>query len=443
MAKYLMRFDDINSRMDWDKFFILKKCLEKYNIKSILGVVPSCKDDFLCVGQPIKNYYGHLKNFIKYGDSIAQHGYEHIYDSLEKGIFGNSPNSEFAGHDYEIQLKKLLLGKKILEKELIWEPIFMAPAHSFDSKTKLALNELGFSIVLDGFSLFPYKVNNLLFIPQISSRPLPKYLPCISQLCVHINTISISEINHLIKFIDKNHKRFLSLNEINGGRSKNKTELKLVTLIVKNIRFFKKTILLIKNFFLKSLCLYQRIYFRLKLKKFKVDPWHINGTFYCRKYKLFSLELINELKPKLYIDIGCGLGELLSRVDKNISYKIGYDKDINISKIHYELKSNKFKYFAKKTNLINYVRKLDISNKDLKVISMLNFAHNLNPKELKFLISFYSKNIGEFTLIIDSIFKKEIKYKYNHHNFLINHKGLKKYFYKVDNLRSIYFLRVN
>ena len=127
----------------------------------------------------------------------------HIYDSREKGIFGNAPNSEFAGHDYEIQLRKLSLGKKKLEKELIWEPIFMAPAHSFDSKTKLALNELRFSIVLDGFSLFPYKVNDLLFIPQISSRPLPKYLPCISQLCVHINTISTKELNHLIKFMKK------------------------------------------------------------------------------------------------------------------------------------------------------------------------------------------------------------------------------------------------
>ena len=142
----------------------------------------------------------------------------------------------------------------------------------------------------------------------------------------------------MIKFIENNHKRFLSLNEINRVRKKNKTENNLVKLIVKNIRFFKKIIFFVKKLFLKSLCFYQRIYFRLKLSKFNLDPWHKNGTFYCRKYKLFSLELINELKPKLYIDIGCGLGELLSRVDKKISYRIGYDKDTNISKIHYELK---------------------------------------------------------------------------------------------------------
>ena len=191
MAKYLMRFDDINSRMDWDKFFILKKCLEKHNIKSILGVVPNCKDEFLQVSKPIKNYYGILSKFVAYGDSIAQHGYHHKYDSAEKGIFGNSLNSEFAGHSYKLQLKKLSYGKKILQKKSIWEPIFMAPAHSFDLKTLRALKKLEFSIVLDGFSLFPYKINNLTFIPQISSKPLPIILPCISQLCIHINTITI------------------------------------------------------------------------------------------------------------------------------------------------------------------------------------------------------------------------------------------------------------
>ena len=73
---------------------------------------------------------------------------------------------------------------------------------------------------------------------------------------------------------------------------------------------------------------------------------------------------------------------------------------------------------------------------------MLNFAHNLSIREIKSLLSYYRKNLGEFTLIIDNIFKKQSEYKYNHHDFLINHKGLKKYFYKVDKLRSIYILRV-
>ena len=55
MAKYLMRFDDVNPRMNWDKFLVLKNVLEKYNIKSILGVVPYCRDHKLFLGNK-KNY---------------------------------------------------------------------------------------------------------------------------------------------------------------------------------------------------------------------------------------------------------------------------------------------------------------------------------------------------------------------------------------------------
>ena len=60
MAKYLVRFDDITSRMDWNNFLVLKKCLEKHGIKSILGVVPNCKDQFLSVSQPNENFFMHI-----------------------------------------------------------------------------------------------------------------------------------------------------------------------------------------------------------------------------------------------------------------------------------------------------------------------------------------------------------------------------------------------
>ena len=198
MAKYLVRFDDITSRMDWNNFFVLKNCLEKHKIKSILGVVPNCKDQFLSVSQPNKNFYQYLRQCKSYGDSIAQHGYEHKYDSIAKGIYSSSNNSEFAGHPFKVQFSKLHKGKKILKKESLWEPIFMAPAHSFDCETLKALKKNGFEVVLDGFALSPYEFGNLKYIPQISSKPLPKFIPCISQLCIHINTMSSREINKLI-----------------------------------------------------------------------------------------------------------------------------------------------------------------------------------------------------------------------------------------------------
>ena len=288
MAKYLIRFDDINPRMDWEKFFLIKKCLEKNNIKSILGVIPNCKDENLFINKPKKDYYEYLRSCKSYGDSIAQHGYKHKYDSISKGQFGNSPNSEFAGHNFNKQFRRISKGKKILEKECIWDPIFMAPAHSFDNSTLKALRKLEFINVLDGFSLFPYKNKDLNFIPQISSKPLPIFLPCLSQLCIHINTIKKEDLIQLIQFVKKNHKDFISLEEIYPIKNNFQIIDRLMTtLFIRIIRVIKKVLnkraILIINF----LCLSQRIYYRLRLKNIDINPWHLNGTFYCRKYKIF------------------------------------------------------------------------------------------------------------------------------------------------------------
>ena len=443
MAKYLVRFDDISSRMDWNKFFVLKNFLEKHNIKSILGVVPNCKDPFLSVSQPNKNFYQYLRQCKSYGDSIAQHGYEHKYDSNSKGIFSIYKNSEFAGHPYKVQFSKLLKGKIILEEESLWEPIFMAPAHSFDYETLKALKKNGFKVILDGFSLSPFEFENLKFVPQISSKPLPKLIPCISQLCIHINTISPKEINKLIKFIEKNHEDFISLKELqNKTYSKKIFERMFISTFIKNYRKLRKFKNLIYFLFLKSICIYERIFYRIKLYKVNIDRWHLNGTFHCRQYKILALEIINNLNPKLYIDIGCGLGELLSRVSINSNYKLGFDKDIHIQEAHKRLNKNRFKFFNNRDNMINHILKLELPKKDLKVISMLNFLHKISPEDFKNIINNYYEELGSYILLVDAISNKGKEYTYDHHKFLYNHKGLIRYFFQVDALRSLYCLKV-
>ena len=40
----------------------------------------------------------------------------------------------------------------------------------------------------------------------------------------------------------------------------------------------------------------------------------LKWTFYCRKYKIKTLEIINKINPNYYIDIGCGC-EILNKVE--------------------------------------------------------------------------------------------------------------------------------
>ena len=68
------------------------------------------------------------------------------------------------------------------------------------------------------FLSFPFKLYNLIFIPQIYSKPLPEFIPGISQLCIHINTISNKELNYLKNFIEENHAKFIELNQLRGKK---------------------------------------------------------------------------------------------------------------------------------------------------------------------------------------------------------------------------------
>ena len=443
MAKYLMRFDDINPMMDWKRFLFLKKILEKYNIKSILGVVPDCKDKNLFYSKPFREYYEFLRKYKSFGDTIAQHGFTHIYDSKSKGIFGSSKNSEFAGHSYKMQLKKLKSGKEILNKEYLWDPVFMAPGHSFDKNSIKALESLNFNIILDGFALFPFRKNKITFIPQISSRPLPLFLPCVSQLCIHINTISDKEFFKLIDFIDNNHDKFIKLDDIKIKFNFLKLFDKfIIYLIVKVIRIFRSFKKLSLNYLSKFLCLYQRFYFNFRLRNLNIYDWHLKGTFYCREYKKISLNIINSLKPNIYIDIGCGLGEILSRVDLNPKYKYGYDIDLSLKKANYLLHKEKYNFYLQEENLLNNVKRIDNLERKLILVSMLNFAHTINPEKLKQILGKYYEFLGKYILLIDNINIDKKEYKYDHHEFLFNHSGMFKYFHNVDKLRSLYCIKI-
>ncbi|MBW7857903.1 MAG: DUF2334 domain-containing protein [Leptonema sp. (in: Bacteria)] len=102
MSRYILRFDDVIPAMNWPNFLQVKTVAEDLGIKSILGVILDCKDQTLYIAEPVPDFFGRIKKYLEYGDSIAQHGYTHVYDSKDGGILGINKNSEFAGHSYEV-----------------------------------------------------------------------------------------------------------------------------------------------------------------------------------------------------------------------------------------------------------------------------------------------------------------------------------------------------
>ena len=82
--------------------------------------------------------------------------------------------------------------------------------------------------------------------------------------------------------------------------------------------------------------------------------------------------------------------------------------------------------------------------KDQKVVlSMLGFSQHLANDILSKKINEYFQRIGKYTLLIDNVYVNSKEYRYDHHDYLYCHKGLIKYFHKVDKLRSLYCININ
>ena len=169
----------------------------------------------------------------------------------------------------------------------------------------------------------------------------------------------------------------------------------------------------------------------------KIDPWHLNGTLYCRKYKIKTLEIINKIKPDFYIDIGCGLGEILNKANLKSSNKFGFDIDKKLDLAIKKTNPN-FYFSSNKKNFFNLLRRKVKGVNLIIVVSLLNFAHTISDEELLNYLNTLNEILGPYILITDSIFDSSKEYKYSHKSILDKQENIIEYIEKVDQIRSLY-----
>ena len=190
------------------------------------------------------------------------------------------------------------------------------------------------------------------------------------------------------------------------------------------------------------LCISQRIKYKILFYGMDIDPWHLSGTFYCREYKIKTLEIINSIKPNYYIDIGCGLGEILNKVDLCSTNKFGFDIDKRLLPAINKLKSE-FYFSNNKKKFFNLLRE-NITGKNNKiVVSLLGFSHQISDKKLFKFLNELNKILGPFILITDSVYNKSKEYKHSHKKFLDKQEKIINYIERIDQLRSLYCISFN
>ncbi len=212
MPKFVIRFDDINSKMAWSKFSIFEVAIVDLNIHPIIGVVPNCLDKEIEIEPALVGFWDKIREWSAFGWTIAQHGYTHQYETHDSGLLSVNNNSEFSGLPYKTQFAKLKAGKDILHREGVWEPVYMAPAHSFDDVTLLALAALEFRYLTDGYGFYPHDLGSLAAVPQLFASTL-HFGFGVYTICLHVNTMTESQILNMIAFMRRNSRNFISFKD--------------------------------------------------------------------------------------------------------------------------------------------------------------------------------------------------------------------------------------
>ena len=164
----LLRFDDICPTMNWKQWNQAKSLLDSVGKTALLGVIPDCQDPDLQIDPPKQDFWEYIKELKQQGYAIAMHGYHHVFDIQASGIVTPKKHSEFAGHPYDVQFRKIKKGKEVFLLHGIETDVFFAPAHSYDDNTLKALAANGFKYISDGKSSKPYRRNGIICIPARS-----------------------------------------------------------------------------------------------------------------------------------------------------------------------------------------------------------------------------------------------------------------------------------
>ncbi|MDA8538860.1 DUF2334 domain-containing protein [Candidatus Pelagibacter bacterium] len=239
----LIRMDDISENMNWALMDKCEKLFDKFKIKPLLGVIPINKDPELLKLPKNDRFWERVENWKNKGWEITMHGCNHLYTqkSDKNDIFNYGGNSEFYGLDYSMQLNKIKTGLEEFKKRKIKVRSFFAPNHIYDSNTLKALKDSDIKIIIDGYGLFPYYKNEILFIPQLFYKEI--FLPFgIQSTQMHINEWNDEAYKNFEIFVKKNYSKILNLNNIievtNPNSLQNLTNY-LVEKTLKTVRLFK------------------------------------------------------------------------------------------------------------------------------------------------------------------------------------------------------------
>lgn len=124
------------------------------------------------------------------GWGIGLHGCHHTYLTPDRGLFGSSRRSEFAGLLRDEQDRRIVHGLDVFAEHGIRPDMWIAPNHAFDRVTLDVLRQRGLLAVSDRPGVWPFKDGSgILWVPMQLWR-FDDRRKGVWSVCTHPNTWS-------------------------------------------------------------------------------------------------------------------------------------------------------------------------------------------------------------------------------------------------------------
>ncbi len=207
-----------------------------------------------------------------------------------------------------------------------------------------------------------------------------------------------------------------------------KITLKVSSFLILRFKLFLKIIRIILS----------RSFLRIYSIGLKVPKWHLNATYEAREYKNKVIKICNSYKTNNVIEIGCGIGEIISRIQAPLKYGLDVNKDtlILLKRINKNIKTIQTDIMENNDDLLEIILSIDKDQTILLV--MVNWLHEYSEsKVLKMLNQIFL--IDRKIILIADIYQRKEFSKIS--NNKIAHQFLKiknnKYYKRLNNIDRV------
>jgi len=145
-------------------------------------------------------------------------------------------------------------------------------------------------------------------------------------------------------------------------------------------------------------------------KVFGFNTWHSKSAFHLKPYKRAVVGQVNALQPSTILEVGCGLGDILSRLDARGLYGLDVEPAVvrAASFLHPTL------HLSVSSLAECYERCNDWGLSEIDVLLMVNWPHTLPTHELLFELRCLTKSINVRRIVMDVIRQEASGYRFKH-----------------------------